>query len=452
MKLTLIHPCIGRHAGDRRYIRSWQMEPLPAAVLAALTPPDVEVRFYDDRLETIPYDELTDLVAVSVETYTAQRAYQIASEYRRRGVRVVMGGFHAMLCPDEVARHAEAVVVGECEQLWPRVVDDARHGRLEPVYRQEGRADLAGVIPDRSIFRGKRYLKLRLVETGRGCRFCCEFCAIQTVFHSTFVRRPLDDIAREIRALKGNRRRPFFFFVDDNVTADLEETRAFLRAIAPLGIRWVSQASIDAARDEELCALMARSGCVGLLVGFESLDERNLKQMNKRVNAKGGYAEALRNLARHRIRIYSTFVFGYDHDTPASFAAAVDFAQEHAFYIAAFNHLTPFPGTPLYERLEREGRLLYDRWWLDPAYTYNKLPFRPVQMEPEEVRRCCIDARLRFYALPSIARRFWSPVNRSDFFMLRNFWLINLLIRREVLQRDELPLGDAGWRGELLTV
>src|SRR3954471_21604606 len=134
-RLTIIHPCIGRHRGDRSYIRTWQMEPLPAATLAGLTPKDVDVRFYDDRMELIPFDEPTDLVAISVETYTAKRAYQIASNYRKRGVPVVMGGFHATLCPDEVAQYAEAVVCGEAEELWPRVIDDARHGCLQKFYR-----------------------------------------------------------------------------------------------------------------------------------------------------------------------------------------------------------------------------------------------------------------------------------------------------------------------------
>src|SRR5881296_2986809 len=157
MRVTLIHPCVGRRSGDRSYIRTWQMEPLPAATLAGLTPKGIEVRFYDDRMEAIPFDETTDLVALSVETYTAKRAYQIASEYRRRRVPVVMGGFHATLVPDEVSRFSESVVVGEAEGLWPRVIDDARHGRLEKFYRQEKRPALAGLAPDRSIFRGKRY-------------------------------------------------------------------------------------------------------------------------------------------------------------------------------------------------------------------------------------------------------------------------------------------------------
>ncbi|MEY2429451.1 MAG: hypothetical protein QOJ40_2336, partial [Verrucomicrobiota bacterium] len=152
MKLTIIHPCIGRKPGQK-YIRTWQMESLPAATLAGLTPKDVEVRFYDDRMETIPFDEAADLVAISIETYTARRAYQIATEYRKRRVPVVMGGFHATLCPEEVALYAEAVVCGEAEQVWPRVIDDARHLRLEKFYRQTGRTSLKGLKPDRSIFR-----------------------------------------------------------------------------------------------------------------------------------------------------------------------------------------------------------------------------------------------------------------------------------------------------------
>src|SRR5262245_17819478 len=142
MRLTLVHPCIGRRTGER-YIRSWQMEPLPPATIAGLTPRDVEIRFYDDRLEAIPFDEPTDLVAMSVETYTARRSYQIATEYRRRGVPVVMGGFHPTLCPDEAAEYAEAVVVGEAEQVWPAIIDDARHGTLKKTYRGDGRPPLA---------------------------------------------------------------------------------------------------------------------------------------------------------------------------------------------------------------------------------------------------------------------------------------------------------------------
>ncbi len=450
MKVTIIHPCIGRHAGDRSYIRTWQMEPLPAATLAGLTPKDVEVKFYDDRMEEIPFDESTDLVAISVETYTAKRAYQIASEYRRRRVPVVMGGFHASLCPDEVARYAEAVVCGEAEQLWPRVLDDARHGRLEKFYRQTDRPSLAGLSPDRSIFRGKRYLPVGLVEAGRGCHFKCEFCAVQTVFSSTQTRRPYDEILAELSGIKKEKK--LFFFVDDNITSNLAQAKEFFRALIPLGIRWVSQSSINAAHDEEFLELLARSGCQGVLIGFESLNPANLQAMNKTFNtARGGFERALANLRKHRIRVYGTFIFGYDGDTPESFLPTVEFAKAHALYIAAFNHLTPFPGTPLYRRLEAEKRLLYEAWWLDDRYSYNQIPFQPKGMSPENLRKNCLSARRAFYSWNSIIRRGFDPVNRGNAFMWRNFYLINSMHRGDVSQRDYYPLGDESWKGSLIT-
>ena len=448
MRLTIVHPCIGRKPGQK-YIRTWQMEALPAAALAGLTPKDVEVRFYDDRMEQIPFDESTDLVAISVETYTAKRAYQIATEFRKRHVPVVMGGFHATLCPDEVAGHAEAVVCGEAEQLWPRVVDDARHGRMEKFYRQSGRPSLSELKPDRSIFRGKRYLPIGLVESGRGCHFKCDFCAVQTVFNASQTRRPIDKIIAEIDSLKRDRK--LFFFVDDNITSNLAEAKEFLRALIPLGIRWVSQSSINAAHDEEFLELLAQSGCQGVLIGFESLNVENLKDMNKSFNMmRGGFEKALANLRRHRIRVYGTFIFGYDRDTQESFAPTVQFAKDQALYIAAFNHLTPFPGTPLYTRLKNEGRLLYENWWLDERYSYNRIPFQPRGMEPEALQRNCLAARREFYSWRSIVQRGFDAVNRSDWFMWRNFYLINALHRNDVSLRDHYPLGDETWQGPYL--
>src|SRR5262245_9673579 len=201
MRLTLVHPAVGRRPGVN-YMRTWQMEPLPIAALAALTPKDVPIAFYDDRMEEIDFDRPADLVAIPVETYTAKRAYQIASEFRRRGVPVVMGGFHATLMTDEVKDYAEAVVVGEAEGLWPHVIEDARLGRLKPLYQSNSQPDLGAVRYDRSLFRGRRYLRIGLVETGRGCRFPCDFCAVQTFFQRTARHRPIDAIVAEIASLK----------------------------------------------------------------------------------------------------------------------------------------------------------------------------------------------------------------------------------------------------------
>lgn len=447
MKLTLIHPCIGRRI-DSPYIRGWQMEPLAPAVLAGLTPHDVEVKFYDDRMERIPFEEPTDLVALSVETYTAKRAYQIASHYRRRGVPVVMGGFHATLVPEEVSRYAESVVLGEAEGIWPEVIDDFRRGHLRRVYRQSSRPSLCGLKPDRSIFAGKRYLPVGLIEAGRGCHFQCEFCAIQAYFHSTQTRRPTEEILEELRHVK----RPLIFFVDDNITSNMEQAKEFFRALIPLKIRWVSQASINAAHDEEFLYLIRASGCQGLLIGFESLNPENLKRMHKGFNTmKGGYEVALANLRRYGIRLYVTFILGYDDDESDTFRETLDFALKHKFYIVAFNHLTPFPGTPLYERLQQEGRLIYEKWWLHPDYRYGMVPFTPRGVTANRVKECCLEARARFYGLPSILKRSLDfQVNSRSLYMGFNFFIINLLMRREVFERKDYPLGDEAFQGPLL--
>jgi radical SAM superfamily enzyme YgiQ (UPF0313 family) len=447
-RLTIVHPCVGCHVGMTKYIRTWRMEPIPAAVIAALTPSDVEKRFYDDRLEAIPFDEPTDLVAISVETYTAKRAYQIASEYRRRGVPVVMGGFHASLCPEEVSQYCESIVLGEAETLFPQVVDDYRHGTPQPVYRAAERPKLT-TTPDRSILAGKEYLPIHLVEFARGCRFKCDFCAIQTFFEASHTHRPIDDVVREIQAIRRWGR--LFFFIDDNFTSSISEAKELMRALIPLKIRWVSQSAINVAYDEEALELMQKSGCQGMLVGFESLDATNLEQMNKGFNLmRGGPSEALANFRKHGIRIYGTFIFGYDHDTFDTFRRTVEFAKEQQLAIAAFNHITPFPGTPLYKRMQAEGRLLYDPWWLDERYRYNMIPYAPKNMSPEELAQQCVEARRSFYSWPSILYRAWQRVNLFNPLMLANLLVINAMHQWDIEGRNGLPLGDLNWRGQII--
>jgi len=446
--VTIIHPCVGRYVGMKRYIRTWKMEPLSAAMVAALLPDDVERKFYDDRLEPIPFDEPTDLVAISVETYTAKRAYQIASEYRRRGVPVLMGGFHATLCPDEVSQYCEAIVIGEAENVLPRAIDDFRHGCPEAVYRSTERPELK-TSPDRSIFIGKKYLPIKLVEFARGCRFKCDFCAIQSFFDSTHSHRPIDRVLCEVT--QNRKRGQLFFFIDDNLTSNLEEAKNLMRALIPYKIRWVSQTAINVAYDEEALSLMKQSGCQGVLVGFESLEPEGLKQMNKGFNLmKGGPAQAMANFRRHGLRIYGTFIFGYDHDTQETFRRALDFSKSEGLFIAAFNHITPFPGTPLYQRMKDEGRLLYDPWWLDDQYRYNMIPFQPSSMTADELADRCVAARREFYGWPSIMRRSTHKVNFRDPWMLLNFVVINAMHQWDIEGRNGLPLGDLNWKGEII--
>lgn len=455
LRLLLIHPCVGRHAGQRGYIKTWKMQPLPPALISALAKHTlgrhVEVRFLDDRFDTIPEDAEADLVCLSTETYTARRAYQIAGIFRRRGIPVVMGGFHATLCPEEVMRYAEAVVIGEAERTFPQLLEDFMAGRMQRVYRSEGRSS-ERVRPDRSIYEGKAYLPIGLVEYSRGCRFTCDFCAITAAFKASHTHSKIDQVLDEIEEV----RRPgqMIFFIDDNFASDPDSARALCEALKGKGVRWVSQASSTATWDPDLLDLMRESGCQGVLVGLESLNEEALKTMRKSFNLKrGGHAETLARLREAGLRVYGTFIFGYDTDTPEVFETTVEFAIKHGLFIAAFNHITPFPGTPLYQRLQDEGRLVYDAWWLDSRYRYNEIPFTPRGMSRADLERGCLLARKRFYSWRSIANRFSShAILRKGGRMAFNFWLINAMHQRDVVGRSGMPMGDAGDTRPLIEV
>jgi radical SAM superfamily enzyme YgiQ (UPF0313 family) len=401
MRLTLVYPSVGRKPGHP-YVRAWQMEPLSMAVLASLTPPDVEVRFFDDRMEEIDFDEPTDLVAISVETFTAQRAYKIARRFRAAGVPVVMGGYHVTLIPDEAAAEADAIILGDAEPVWRRMLDDAKRRDLSPVYDGRGRRVLGGIKPRRELFAGKNYQNITLVEFARGCNFRCDFCSITAFHHANQNHRPAAEVAAEMAAT-GRRR---FFIVDDNIVSQPQRARELCRELIPLGVSWVGQASIHIAGDGELLDLMVRSGCRGVLIGMESLDPENLRDMGKEWNlAGGGYAESLRRFREHGLAVYGTFVFGYDHDDADTVRRSVEFAREQKLFLAAFNHLIPFPGTPLYRRLEAESRLLSPKWWLDPNCRVGDVVFRPKRMEPAELQESCLDARRQFYRWGSMFER-----------------------------------------------
>jgi radical SAM superfamily enzyme YgiQ (UPF0313 family) len=445
MRVTLIYPSVGRKA-NTPYVRAWQMQPLSMALIASLTPPDVEVRFYDDRIEEIPFEEPTELVALSVETFTALRAYKIARRFRACGVPVVMGGYHVTLLPDEASREADAIVVGDAEPVWAQVLDDVRRGRLQPVYDGRGRRTLGGLRPRRELFEGKSYQNITLVEFARGCNFKCDFCSITAFHDANQNHRPVRDVAAEMEAT-GSRR---FFIVDDNIVSQPAQARDLCRELIPLGINWVGQASIHIAQDDELLGLMVKSGCRGVLIGMESLDAANLRDMGKSWNlASGSYAESLRRFRDHGLAVYGTFVFGYDNDDDGVIQRSVEFAREQQLFLAAFNHLIPFPGTPLYRRLQQEGRLLKPRWWLDPKSRVGEVTFRPKKLEPGELEELCLTARRQFYGWGSIWQRLWDrQANAPSLPMLSVYLALNLGSHFDIDRRQGLRLGAglAEWK------
>jgi radical SAM superfamily enzyme YgiQ (UPF0313 family) len=432
MHVTFVYPSLGGR------VRAVQMQPLTMAALAGLTPQEVQIAFYDDRIEEVPFDNPTDLAGISVQTFTAKRAYEIAAEFRARQVPVVLGGFHVTAEPEEAAEYADAIAIGEAEDLWPSVIDDARAGQLRRVYRGARRAPLTSLRYRRDIFIGKRYLPLNLVELGRGCPYTCNFCSVSQYFGRRKECRPVDEVIEEIRQLPGK----LLEFVDDNLIGDPDQAKELLRKLIPLRKRWIAQASIEIAFDDELLRLASASGCAGLLIGFESLNNGNLLQMGKSVRCGAEeFSAAAEKIHNRGIRICASFMFGYDCDTVGAFSATLKFAGQKKFLLGLFNHLTPFPGTPLYEEVQAARRFRYDRWWMAPGFRWGDVVYEPRQMTAAALEEGCRQARKAFYRTSSILHRVSLPANRQR--VLESLAL-NVLIRRDVKEKQGFALGRGG--------
>lgn len=439
MKVTLIEPAMIKTDGYGEK-PAWVLPPLTLSTLAGLTPAEVEVEAIDDRIEAIDYDAPRDLVGISLKTFTARRVYQIAAEFRRRGVPVVLGGHHATLLPEEAGQHADAVVLGEAEGVWAEVVRDAERRQLKPRYQNPLTLPFENVRPNHAVLAGKKYLPATMIETTRGCPFACNFCSVTTFFGRGFRHRPIAEVVADIEQARPS---PAYFFVDDNIVADREAAKALFRALIPLKIRWLSQASLTMTKDRELMQLMRASGCAGVLVGMESITKGNLKQLNKSWNTVGiGYEEALKITRDHGIAIVGSFILGMDEDTPASLAELLEFTIRQRFFAVLFNLLTPYPGTELYEQFLASGRLAKPRWWLDETYTYGQSVFEPRGISAAELTRTRMQMYRTFYGPASIARRLWDPqANLRDVWHAFTFLGMNLPAYKEETLRFGQSLG-----------
>lgn len=431
MRIAFIRPTMaGRTSSDA-------LQPLIFSVMAALTPPEVNLDFHDAMKHPLPEHIEADAIAITVDTFSARSAYQLADDYRQRGVPVVMGGYHPTLCPDEAAEHCDALVIGEAEDTWPQVLADLADNRLQPRYLSSNDNALDQQPSVDLPFNPRDYPPLGVVQFSRGCRYTCEFCSIHAFYGHRVRSKPVDQIVAEV----ASRRERLLFFADDNLFADRERACELFEALIPLKKRWVCQISMDVARSPELLALMRRAGAIMVLIGFESLDEANLRQMRKGANVAShdDYAQVIAHIRDAGLMIYGTFVIGYDHDTPATAQRLVDFATRNQFSIANFNPLMPMPGTALFDRLAREGRLLHDRWWIDEDFRYGDAMFIPAGMTPAELTTACRDARFGFYGASGIARRTpgnaWPPAN------LGVHLLANLISRREIHAKQGARLG-----------
>lgn len=441
MKITFIKPTIGRREHSL-YVDEGRMEPLMLGVLAGLTPTDVEVALYDDRMESIPYDEATDLVAITVETYTARRAYEISEEYRLRGVPVILGGMHVTLLPDEAVQYADSIFIGDAESLWSTVVEDARRRKLQARYEAPpGIAQFPSILPRRDLYKDKGYLPLSLMQFTRGCRFACSFCAVSKYFDRKYYIRRIDEVIREI----SEQDRKFIFFVDDNIATDRNALKDLCRELIPLRIHWISQASLDVTKDQNLMKIMADSGCIGHVMGFETITPKSLRDARKAPNIPGfsNYEHEVRILREYGMQTWAAFTLGYDNDTYDSIMETMGFALKSKFTFAAFNILMPYPNTPLYTKLQKEGRLLYDgKWWLHPKYRFNQAAFMPNNMTPDELTEICHISRKKFNSIMSLMYRFSDvKTNLKTIWRAASYWRYTTLFRKELYKKHKMKFG-----------
>ena len=402
MKIALVSPKgpLYRSRGGI-FKKSLRYQPLTLTTLAALAPPELDIEFtlYDEGIGDISLDLPVDLVGMTVITGSSARAYELAAQYRARGITVVLGGPHVTLMPQEAQQYADAICVGYAEETWPQLLRDFAAGRLRPRYEQGHDFKLTNLpFPRRDLLDGRHFLTQAVFEATRACAHDCEFCVVPTAWGRRQFQKPVGHVVEDIRRV-GKRR---IIFIDLNLISDRDYATELFEALVPLRVRWFGLATSLIGRDRVLMELMARSGCAGLLIGFESICDASLGDARKRFNDPSLYLTLVRDLHELGISIQGCFVFGHDHDTTAAFDETVQFCIDAAIDLPRFAILTPFPGTPLHQRLDRDGRILTKDWQL---YDGQHVVFRPKQMTPRELQLGHEKAWRDVYAYSSIARR-----------------------------------------------
>jgi radical SAM superfamily enzyme YgiQ (UPF0313 family) len=405
MRIALISPKgpLYRHRGGV-FGRSLRYAPLTLTTLAALAPGELhpDIVLIDEGIEDVPLDLDTDLIGMTVMTGTARRAYELARNFRRRGIPVVLGGPHVTLMPDDAAPHADAIVTGYAEETWPQLLRDFAAGQMKPRYDQQPGLELAGLPrPRRDLLPSRRYLTTATFEATRGCCHDCDFCVVPTAWGRRPYHKPIDEVVDDIRR-HGARTN---LFLDLNLIADPDHAAKLFEALIPLRIKWYGLSTTLLGRMPELLALAARSGCRGLLIGFESINPETLKETDKGFNHPDAYRDLVKQLHRHRIAVQACFVFGLDADTPDVFMETARFAVEAGIDLPRFAIATPFPNTPLFKRLDAADRILTRDWDL---YDGQHVVFQPAQMTIEELQRGAERAWRHCYSVRSIARRLWA--------------------------------------------
>jgi radical SAM superfamily enzyme YgiQ (UPF0313 family) len=430
IKIALINPTshLRRVSAEQepRVPRVFRFSMLTSLYVAASMPPWVETRIIDEDLEPIDYEIDADLIGISFMTFNAPRAYAIADRFRNRcGKKVIVGGYHPTLMPSEAIQHADSVCIGDAEPNVPRMIEDFASGRLKPFYRSEP-IPLEGLPwPRRDLIRKRDYAPLDVVQATRGCYQKCTFCSVAAFHQSRFRTRPIEEIIGELQTLGPN-----ILFMDDSLMCDRNYAKELFSAMIPLGKHWFSQCGISVAEDEELLRLASRSGCRGLFIGFESLSQECLRSWKKHMNLRKDYIEAVRQLHELGILVYAGFVFGADGDTSEVFPRTLKFLQEANIECLQATRMTPFPGTPLFEEMDRQGRILDKDW---SHYDFGHVVFQPANMSQETLDNGVAWVQRHFYSRRQIARRVLRSSGYLDpSVLLRAMLPINLGYRRKM--------------------
>lgn len=405
--------------------------------LAALTPSNWLVTHIDEEVEDIDFDVETDLVGITFHTPSAKHAYEVAGRFRSRGIKVVLGGPHATLVPQEAAQYADVIFIGEAEGLWQQFLMDFEAGRPKKFYQPTTAPSLEHVPQaKKDLFHRKDHSNGVLFAT-RGCPNHCDFCCLAVTYKNKIRKRPVEVVVTEYASFPGK----IIIFWDDNIAGDREYAKSLFRSITPYKKWWSSQSSIHAGQDDEFLELAARSGCKQLFLGLESISQASVNEVHKRFNKVEDYYRIIQRIHSYGIAVQVGIVFGFDCDTRSIFVETLDFLEQTGVQNATFNILTPFPGTRLFKKLEAQGRILTTDW--DKYNSRADVVFQPKNMSCDELLDGFHFVNQHFYSLSSIAKRlrcspvglFWTlPLNLAYW---TSFHVSEFLKSREMIQEGE---------------
>ena len=408
MKIAFLAPAGAMHRHNGSFGKSLHYAPLTLTTLAALVPEELDARcvIHDETAGRIPLDLDADLVCITCITGTAPRCYAYADHYRRRGHTVVLGGVHPTLMPEEAALHADVVMTGFSEQTFPQMLRDFRQGTLKARYDQNHDYSIYGrPVPRRELLNGKRYITTNSVEAVRGCSLPCTFCAYPAAFGKTVYKRPVREVIAEVEALDSRH----VLFPDVNLIADRAYALELFRAMIPLGKIWLGLATSQVGIDDDLVDVFSKSGCKGLLIGFESVSQESQAYISKGVNRVNSYGELMKRLHGAGILVQGCFAFGGDEEDASVFERTVEAVIESKIDLPRYSILTPFPKTEYYRQLEAHGRIIERNWAM---YDVEHCVFRPARMTKEELERGTEWAWRETYRFGSVARRL-APFHHS---------------------------------------